>query len=68
VVRPGQSGVLVTERAAPAIAAALATALGTRTQLTGHSCLAAVAPYTPPQVLAPVYENYRRIAAAARAA
>jgi len=63
VVHTGLNGEVVRERTADAIASACLRVLGARVQYAGEPCVLAVSDYTPEKVLAPVYDNYRRLAA-----
>jgi glycosyltransferase involved in cell wall biosynthesis len=68
VVQPGVSGRVVAERSATALAEGMNATLAETPRLAGRTCVEAVAPYTAPRVLEPIYENYRRIAHAGRLA
>ncbi len=57
-----RNGAVVEERRPDAFADAMAATLDRCNRLRGGACLEAVAAYTPASVLAPVYENYRRLA------
>ncbi len=61
-VLPGVNGAIAAERSAPAFAAALAVVLDAAAHYGGAPAVKAIQPYQPAQVLAPVYENYLRLA------
>jgi glycosyltransferase involved in cell wall biosynthesis len=63
VVKPGVNGEICETRNADALAAAIGTCLTNAAAFRGPPCTAAIEPYSPPAVLEPIYENYRRIAA-----
>lgn len=66
VVLPGKNGAIVNERTADALADAMTETLMAGSRFYGAPCLEAVAAFTPAQVLEPIYENYRFIAAQGR--
>jgi exopolysaccharide biosynthesis WecB/TagA/CpsF family protein len=59
VLQPGRNGAIATARDPVAFAAALAEVLDGAVAMRGAPSLAAVAPFRPEDVLAPVYANYR---------
>ncbi len=61
-VLPGVNGAIAAERSAVAFAATLAEVLDGAAQLGGANAVKAIQNYQPAQVLAPVYENYLRLA------
>jgi glycosyltransferase involved in cell wall biosynthesis len=67
VVKPGINGAIASERSAAALAEAIVTCYKHRAQYAGEACTAAVAEYVPERVLAPLYDNYRRLAGMRRA-
>lgn len=63
VVHPGINGELVTVHDADHVAAAMIKCLDNLDLYSGRPAIDAAAPFTPHKVLAPIYENYRRLAA-----
>ena len=63
VVKPGITGELVAVHDADTLAGAIERCRENVEAYRGDPCLAAVQNYTPQKVLAPIYENYRRLAA-----
>lgn len=61
VVMPGVNGQIAQARDVEAFARCLAEVVHGAGVLRGDPAVAAIAPYQPAQVLAPVFENYRRI-------
>lgn len=61
VVHHGVNGQIVEQHAAEAFGLAVLEVLNKREAYRGRPCTDAVLGYTPERVLAPVYENYRRI-------
>ena len=61
-VLPGVNGAIAAEHSAAAFAAALAEVLDAAAHYGGAPAVKAIQPYQPAQVLAPVYENYLRLA------
>lgn len=66
VVRPDINGEIAHAHDLPAFSACLRQVMLHSNRLRGESAVAAIRPYQPAAVLAPVYENYRRIAEQAR--
>ena len=66
VVRNNVNGRVVQEHSAQALSEAIANVLENHESLYGMPCLQAVGDYTPQRVLAPIYDNYRRLAAGTR--
>ena len=62
VVRPGVNGELVTSQNPGSLARAIHTCRENVVRYRGRPCRDAVQPYTPQQVLRPIYDNYRRLA------
>lgn len=62
VVRPGVNGELVASQDPGSIARAIRTCRENISRYRGRPCRDAVQPYTPQQVLRPIYDNYRRLA------
>jgi glycosyltransferase involved in cell wall biosynthesis len=61
VVRPGVNGEIVSSRDPETISAAMSRCLSRVSIYRGEPCVRAVEKYKPAKVLAPVYENYRRL-------
>lgn len=68
VVKPGVNGEIAVDRSAAALAVAMFACNVNHAQYAGRACTDAVADYMPAKVLAPVYENYRRLAEVKRVA
>src|SRR3954469_990215 len=62
VVRPGITGELIADATPESVADSLSRVLSKRDAYTRSACIAAVADYVPNKVLAPVFEEYRRLA------
>ncbi len=62
VVRSGINGELVSSQDPGSLARAIRVAREHAVRYRGRACIEAVQPYTPQQVLRPIYENYRRLA------
>jgi glycosyltransferase involved in cell wall biosynthesis len=62
VVHSGVNGEIVEEHSAKAFAAAVLALLAEGGARRGAKCVDAVREYVPERVLAPIYENYRRLA------
>jgi glycosyltransferase involved in cell wall biosynthesis len=63
VVQPGVNGELVSVQDAESLANAIRTGRESIGRYRGRPCRDAVQPYMPQQVLMPIYDNYRRLAA-----
>lgn len=63
VVHPGLNGAIAEKRSSRAVALALQTVIDDLAQLSGGPACAAVAAFAPADVLAPAYQNYRRLGA-----
>jgi glycosyltransferase involved in cell wall biosynthesis len=61
VVKTGITGELVDAATPEGVAQAISQVLSTSDRYTAAACLAAVADYVPNKVLAPVFEQYRRL-------
>lgn len=64
VVNHMENGFVAQERKVTDVLHGLKFCLENRRRLAGEACRKAVEPYSPSKVLEPVYENYRRLAAA----
>ena len=62
VVKPGQNGEISNDRSPEALGSAIVSCYNNLDKYSGAPCLESVAAYVPEKVLAPVYENYRRLA------
>lgn len=62
VVKSGLNGEIATERSPGALAGAVLGCYQSIAQYAGKACTSAVSDYVPAKVLAPFYENYRRLA------
>lgn len=62
IVKPGINGEIAKERSADALGEAIVSCYNNLDRYSGVPCLESVAQYVPEKVLAPVYENYRRLA------
>jgi glycosyltransferase involved in cell wall biosynthesis len=62
VVKPGVTGELIDTADPEGIAFALSQVISRPESYTARACVAAVADYVPDKVLAPVFEQYRRLA------
>jgi glycosyltransferase involved in cell wall biosynthesis len=63
IVRPGVNGEIVNERTPGALARGIAECLARLHAYRGPPAIEAARPFVPEKVLAPLYENYRRLAA-----
>lgn len=63
VVKPGVNGEIVPVNDADALAEAIVRCQSNIDKYRDEPCLSAIQQYVPQKVLAPVYENYRRLAA-----
>lgn len=61
VVKPGWNGAISAGHEAEAFAACMAQVLSGADHLRGKPAVEAIGPYQPERVLAPIYENYRRL-------
>jgi len=61
VVKNGLNGVVVKERNSKSFADAIEEVLEYSRKYSGRPCIDSVADYQPQRVLAPIYENYRRL-------
>ncbi len=61
-VHPGVNGELVRRQDAASLAAAIRTCRNAVGRLRGKPCADAVQPFTPQEILKPIYANYRRLA------
>lgn len=66
-VHPGINGELVSRHDAGALATSIRTCYENIARYRGKPCVDAVKPFTPQQVLKPIYDNYRRLASRSRA-
>jgi len=65
VIRPGVNGEIASARSEAELASALSSCLDRLPMYTGRPALEAVSRYVPEIVLAPVFENYRKLATGA---
>jgi hypothetical protein len=66
VVRPGVNGEVAADRDPATVAACLGRVRRDLAAYPAERCTASIEAFTPARVLAPVYDNYRRLGAAAR--
>ncbi|MFH1974650.1 MAG: glycosyltransferase family 4 protein [Pseudomonadota bacterium] len=67
VVKPRENGEIARDRSVEALADAIISCHKNYRKYAGQACTDAASDYVPAKVLAPMYENYRRLAAMKRA-